>query len=61
MKLYLTAQEIAEMLGVSRSKAYRIVKELNDDLKNQGYLVIPGKVSRKYFSECFYGGIEQEG
>ena len=47
--------EVAEELGVSVPYAYKIVKELNEELKKMGYKVISGKVSRKYFHERFYG------
>lgn len=56
--LYFTAQEIAVMLGVSRGQAYKIVKRLNDELTKQGYIVISGKVPKKYFSERYYGGVD---
>ena len=60
--LFFTAQEVAEMLGVSRAQAYRIIKMLNDELKKKGnYIVISGKVSKKYFSERYYGGVTMEG
>lgn len=53
--LYLTAPEVAEMLGVSRGHAYKIVKQLNEELAGRGYIVIAGKVPKKYFAEHFYG------
>jgi hypothetical protein len=42
-------------LGVSRNKAYKIIQQLNEELKAQGYVIIAGKCSRKYFNEKFYG------
>lgn len=55
--LYLTAAEVAYHLGVSKPKAYQIIKQLNDELKKNGFIVIPGRVSRAYFKEKWYGGI----
>ena len=55
-KQYITAKEISGMLGVSNSKAYAIIRELNAELKERGYLTIPGKVSRAFFFEKWYGG-----
>lgn len=46
---------------VSESKAYRIVRKLNEELKQKGYMVIPGRVSRHYFIERFYGMNVEEG
>lgn len=53
--LFYTAAEIAEMLGVSRGHAYKIVKQLNEELSNRGYITIAGKVPKKYFAEHYYG------
>ena len=53
---YLNANEVAETIGVSRSTAYRIIKKLNDELGECGYLTVAGKVSKKYFAERIYGG-----
>ena len=53
--LYYTANEIAEMLGVSRAKAYKIVKELNEELAAKGYIVIAGKIPRQYLADKYYG------
>jgi len=33
-KMYYTAQEIAQMLGISQGKAYKILREMNAQLKN---------------------------
>ena len=52
---YITATEVAEVLGVSKSKPYKIVKELNTELKKEGYITVVGKCSLKYFQEKFYG------
>ena len=49
------ASEVAEELGVSVTYAYKIVRQLNEELQKKGYLTVSGKVSRKYFHERFYG------
>ena len=54
---FLTAIEIANILGVSRSTGYKIVSILNSELKDKGYIIIPGRVSKKYFRERFYDDI----
>lgn len=51
----LTAKDIAEMCNVSESKAYQIIKRLNDELQAAGYLTFRGRVSRAYFYEKMYG------
>lgn len=47
-------QEVAEFFGCCRAQAYRIIQQLNDELKAMGYLVYPGRVSRRYFRERYY-------
>ena len=61
MKMYITADEVAELLGVSRGYAYKVIRGLNDELKAKGFRVISGKVPRKYFQEKFYGMAEALG
>lgn len=51
----LRAKDIAEMCQISESKAYQIIKQLNDELKEKGFLVFRGRVSRAYFMEKMYG------
>lgn len=53
--LYYTSQDVQELLGVSRSKAYKIIRALNEELADRGYLVTAGKVPRKFLAEKFYG------
>lgn len=47
------------MLGVSSAKAYQIIKKLNTELSEKGYITIAGKIPRAYFNEKCYG--EQTG
>ena len=53
--LFVKAEELQELLGISRSESYRIIKKLNDDLKEKGIIVLSGRVSRKYLEEMIYG------
>ena len=48
---FLTAEEVAEILGVSLSTAYRIIKRLNEELKAQGFITVAGKISKRYFEQ----------
>ena len=52
--VFIHANEVSERLSVSRAYGYRIVKQLNEELKEQGYLTIDGRTSRRYFDEKFY-------
>ncbi len=51
---FIFASEVSERLSVSRAYGYRIVKKLNEELKEQGYMTIDGRTSRRYFDEKFY-------
>ena len=48
-KTFISVKEMLTALSVSESKAYSIARPLNKQLPEHGYLVIPGRVSRKYF------------
>ena len=54
-KIYITASELPEMLGVSVGHAYKIIRKLNQELEKNGFLVIAGKVPRRYFEKRWYG------
>ncbi len=51
--MFIKADEIRRLLGISRSKAYQIIRILNAELKSQGYMVLNGKVNRNYFMKKF--------
>ena len=54
-RVFMKAEEVMRALGVSQSEAYRIIKRLNEELKAKGYLVVSGRVSRRYLEEKIYG------
>lgn len=49
------AQDLAELLEISTSKAYQFIKKMNDELAAAGYLTCRGRVPRAYFEKRFYG------
>lgn len=51
----LTAKEVAARLGVSRTTAYAVIRELNEEMARRGCKVIPGRVSNEYFEIAFFG------
>ena len=53
-KKFLTATDVAEILNVSKSTAYRIIRKLNDELDKAGKITVAGKVSARYFYENTY-------
>ena len=38
------AEDISKELGISKGYAYKIIKELNQELKEAGFIVISGRV-----------------
>lgn len=53
-KLYLNVHDVMDLLGVSKSKAYQIIKDLNGEMSAKGYLTVNGKVNRRYLLERCY-------
>lgn len=55
-KAYIDAKELSEILGVSSSKSYEIIRELNAELRDMGFITISGRVSRAFFKKKWYYG-----
>ncbi|MBR3244549.1 MAG: DNA-binding protein [Parasporobacterium sp.] len=55
----MTATEVANELGTSRNYAYKVIKELNSELKSRGYVVVAGKIPRAFWKTKFYTGKEE--
>ena len=55
--LFIKAAEVATVMDVSRNYAYRIVKQLNEELSAKGILTIDGRTNRKYFYERICGSV----
>ena len=54
-KTFLRADEVASELGVSLAYAYKLIKKLNTELEEQGFITINGLINRQYFTEKVYG------
>lgn len=50
----LNAKEVAEVLEISNSYAYKIIDQLNGELQKAGYLTIPGKVDSLYLEKRYF-------
>lgn len=51
----MTAEEVAVELGISKGKAYKLIKEMNAELEKKGFLVVAGKLPRTFMATKFYG------
>jgi sugar-specific transcriptional regulator TrmB len=56
----MTAEEVSNVLGVSKGYAYNIMKKYNKELENKGFIVIPGKIPTKFLAEKIYGMTVEE-
>ncbi len=52
---WMDVNDVSEYFQCSKSKAYKVIAQLNKELKEKRYICIHGKVSRKYFMERVYG------
>ena len=51
---YMKVQEVASLLEVSESRAYKIMRQLNKELERKGKIVTAGRISRRYLLERLY-------
>ena len=54
-RMFMRVGEVAEALDVSKPYAYKLIRELNGELKRKGCITIAGRIDRKFFFEKFYG------
>ena len=52
---YISGEKLSEILGVSKTYAYSLMREYNKELKAKGYIVVAGKISTKFLAEKIYG------
>lgn len=53
---FIKAAEVAQELEVSVPYAYKLIKKLNKELEEKGFITISGRVNRQYFCERLYNG-----
>lgn len=51
MPQYITHKEVQEILGIKQAAAYDMIRKLNNELKEKGFLTVAGRCPRKYFAE----------
>lgn len=61
-QMLMNVEEVAKELGISKSYAYRIVRQLNTEMKSLGYITISGRINRQFFLEkvCYAGKAKEE-
>ncbi|MBS7340146.1 MAG: DNA-binding protein [Lachnospiraceae bacterium] len=53
-KMFLRVSDVEEILDVSESYAYKLIRKLNKEMKAMGFQTIPGRIDTKFFYEHFY-------
>lgn len=53
-KKIMRAEEVAQVLEISTSFAYRLIRKLNNELEEKGYVTVSGRINRQYFYERIY-------
>lgn len=57
--LFMRVGEVAEELGVSKTFAYQIMRQLNEELAKTGCITIQGRIDRKFFHDRIYATKEK--
>jgi gp27 protein len=52
-KDFYKVNDVKEILSVSANTAYKIIRELNKELKDKNFFVQQGRVNAKYFKERY--------
>ena len=52
---FIRVDEVAQELSVSKPYAYKLIKKLNNELREKGFITIAGRINRQYFYERLYG------
>ena len=48
-KQFFTADDVAEIMQVSKPKAYEIIRELNGQMEKMGFMTVRGRINSTFF------------
>ena len=57
---FICADDVAQELSVSKPYAYKLIRQLNEVLKEKVFITISGRVNRQYFYERLYGAGKED-
>lgn len=57
-KRFLNVDDVAGYMDISIPMAYKIIRRMNEELSNMGYITVSGRVSRTFFEQKVYGGLQ---
>lgn len=46
---FMTADDVAKALKVSKSFAYKVIRQMNDEMQKLGFFTVAGKVNKQFF------------
>lgn len=58
---FIRAEEVSEVMEISVPYAYKIIRNLNQELSDRGFITVTGRVNRAYFNERIYNTSPKKG
>lgn len=52
---YLSAKDVAQILNVSLSTAYKVIKEGNEKLEKDKFQTLPGRIPAPMLEKMYFG------
>ena len=52
-EMFYSVEDVMQMLDYSRSKSYKIIARMNQELEQNGKETRPGRISRRYFDQKY--------
>ena len=46
---YMTVDDVAKALKISKSFAYKVIRKMNEEMEKQGYFTMAGRVNKQFF------------
>lgn len=46
---FYTADDVAEIMQISKPKAYEIIRNLNNEMEKMGYVTVKGRINATFF------------
>ena len=59
-KVFMSAEEVAEAMNISKAYAYKVIQRMNKKLEQKGFLTMQGRIDRKFFCDQFYGTADRK-
>lgn len=51
----MSADDVAKELNCSKSHAYKLLKSMNKELAEQGYITMAGRIPKAYWAKKMFG------